>query len=233
MTQNAIKIKSLNNLNKLSNMLLNIYSFNISREDAKKIIFKDKLNNLLEKYKKIYPNTVINKEIFEKEYIQPFFKSWDMIKKECTVYKCRDLRANDKKTYLDVDVNLPLNYFLVDDGEINGGIFLASAYQHLIEWQNSFLNEIISKNNKNGILHSYISHLEEQTSVQEATKDEIINIDDQTFKSLEVLISKSSISNTFSKDKNNNIIFKNDNDIIYNFEYIEEELGKIILHGLK
>ena len=81
MTQNAIKIKSLNNLNKLSNMLLNIYSFNISREDAKKIIFKDKLNNLLEKYKKIYPNTVINKEIFEKEYIQPFFKSWDMIKK--------------------------------------------------------------------------------------------------------------------------------------------------------
>ena len=138
-----------------------------------------------------------------------------------------------KKTYLDMDVNLPLNYFLVDDGEINGGIFLASAYQHLIEWQNSFLNEIISKNNKNGILHSYISHLEEQTSVQEATKDEIINIDDQTFKSLEVLISKSSISNTFSKDKNNNIIFKNDNDIIYNFEYIEEELGKIILPGLK
>ena len=122
-----------------------------------------------------------------------------------------------------MDVNLPLNYFLVDDGEINGGIFLASAYQHLI----------ISKNNKNGILHSYISHLEEQTSVQEATKDEIINIDDQTFKSLEVLISKSSIRNTFSKDKNNNIIFKNDNDIIYNFEYIEEELGKIILPGLK
>ena len=132
-----------------------------------------------------------------------------------------------------MDVNLPQNYFLVDDGEIEGGIFLASAYQHLIEWQNSFLNEIISKNNKNGILHSYISHLEEQTSVQEATKDEIINIDDQTFKSLEVLISKSSISNTFSKDKNNNIIFKNDNDIIYNFEYIEEELGKIILPGLK
>ena len=66
MTQNAIKIKSLNNLNKLSNMLLNIYSFNISREDAKKIIFKDELNNLLEKYKKIYLNTVINKEIFEK-----------------------------------------------------------------------------------------------------------------------------------------------------------------------
>ena len=62
-------------------MLLNIYSFNISRDDAKKIIFKDELNNLLEKYKKIYPNTVINKEIFEKEYIQPFFKSWDMIKK--------------------------------------------------------------------------------------------------------------------------------------------------------
>ena len=42
-----------------------------------------------------------------------------------------------------MDVNLPLNYFLVDDGEINGGIFLASAYQHLIEWQNSIYNIVI------------------------------------------------------------------------------------------
>ena len=162
-------------------------------------------------------NAEINPNILKKvdeqpEYIKDFL--YEILELE---YKCRDLRANDKQTYLDMDVNLPLNYFLVDDGDINGGMFLASAYQHLIEWQNSFLNEIISKNNKNGILHSYISHLEEQTSVQEATKDEIINIDDQTFQTLEVLISKSLIKNASSNDKNNNIIYKNDNDIIYNF----------------
>ena len=57
LTENAINMKALDNLNKLTNLLINIYSFNISREDAKKMIFKDELNNLLEKYKKIYPNT--------------------------------------------------------------------------------------------------------------------------------------------------------------------------------
>ena len=228
MTQNAINMKSLYNLNKLANMLINIYSFNLSREDAKKIIFKDELNNIVEKYKKIYPNTIINKEIFEKEYINPFINSWNMIKKKCIKYKCRDLRASEKQ----MDINLPLYYFLVDDGDINGGIFLASAYQHLIEWQNSFLNEIISKNNTSGILNNYVSQLEQQINVQEATKDEIINIDNQTFQSLEELISNGTIINSFSKDKNN-IVYINYNDIIYNYEYIEEELGKIILPGLK
>ena len=31
----------------------------------------------------------------------------------------------------------------------------------------------------------------------------------------------------------NKIIFKNYNNIIYNFDYIEEELGKLILPGIK
>ena len=91
---------------------------------------------------------------------------------------------------------------------------------------------IISKNNLNGVLNSYISQLEQQINIQEATKDEIINIDKKTYQDLEGLINSSSIRNIFSKD-NNNITYKNYNDIIYNYDYIEEELGKLILPGLK
>jgi hypothetical protein len=36
MAQNAINMKNLLNINNLVNLLLNIYSFKISREDAKK-----------------------------------------------------------------------------------------------------------------------------------------------------------------------------------------------------
>ena len=129
--------------------------------------------------------------------------------------------------------DLKLCFFLVDDGDIDGGMFLASAYQHLIEWQNAFLNLIISKNSMNGLLNSYVSQLEQEINIQEATKDEIIHIDDKIYQSLEGFISSSSIRNIFSKDKANNIQYKNYNDIIYNYDYIEEELAKIILPGLK
>ena len=60
-----------------------------------------------------------------------------------------------------------------------------------------------------------------------------IKIDDKTYKELEGLISSSAVRNIFTKGKDNNIQYKNYNDIIYNYDYIEEELGKIILPGLK
>ena len=85
----------------------------------------------------------------------------------------------------------------------------------------------------NGILNSYVSQLEQEINIQEATKDEIININDKIYKDLDGLISSSSMRNIFQKGKDNNIQYKNYNDIIYNYDYIEEELGKLILPGLK
>ena len=234
LTQNALRMKSLENINKLSNMLITIYSYNISREDAKKVIFKNEWGNIIDKYNNISNNIILNKEDdFEKDYVKPFIESWDIIKEKCTQYGCKILRENEKIRYLNMNVNLPLCFFLADNGDIDGGMYLASAYQNLIEWQNSFLDAIISKNSMNGILNSYVTQLEQQINIQEATKDEIININDKTYQSLEALISSSSIRNIFSKDNNNNILYKNYNDIIYNYDYIEEELGKIILPGLK
>ena len=233
LTQNAINMKSLESINKLTNMLISIYSYNISREDAKNLIFKKEWGKIIDKYNQISNNIIFNnEEEFEKDYVKPFIQSWDLIKKKCVQYKCRILREHEKQQYLDMNVNLPLCFYLVDNGDIDGGMYLASAYQNLIEWQNTFLDLIISKNNLNGVLNSYISQLEQQINIQEATKDEIINIDKKTYQDLEGLINSSSIRNIFSKD-NNNITYKNYNDIIYNYDYIEEELGKLILPGLK
>ena len=233
-TQNVINMKNLDNINKLTNMLITIYSYNISREDGKKLIFKNEFGNIIDKYNEISQNIIFNEEKeFDKDYVQPFIKSWDLIKKKCVQYKCRILREREKQQYLDMKVDLPVCFFLVDDGDIDGGMFLASAYQQMIEWQNNLLNMIISKNSMNGILNSYVSQLEQEINIQEATKDEIIKIDDKTYQALEALISSSSIRNIFHKNKDNNIQYKNYNDIIYNYDYIEEELGKLILPGLK
>jgi len=46
-----------------------------------------------------------------------------------------------------------LCYYLVDDGDKEGGMFLAAAYQNFIIWQNNFINEVISKNDIKGILN--------------------------------------------------------------------------------
>ena len=121
-----------------------------------------------------------------------------------------------------------LCYFLVDDGDIDKGMFLASAYEKFILWQNGFIDEIINKNNMSGILNSYISQLQQEIDIQEATLEDVININDNIYEELNEIINHSSIRNIY---KNNKIDYRYYNDIIYNFDYIEEELGKRLLSG--
>ena len=111
-------------------------------------------------------------------------------------------------------------------------MFLASAYEHFIEWQNEFIEEIISNNKMDGILNSYVSQLEKEINIQDATKSDIINIDDDIYKKLNELISSCSMRNIIN-NKDNTIDYKKYNDIIYNYDLIEEELGKMILPGIK
>ena len=102
---------------------------------------------------------------------------------------------------------------------------------YLIEWQNLFINEVISKNSMKGILNSYVSQLEQEINIEDATKEEILNINENTYKTFNDLISVSSMRNIF--DEKNKINYKKYNDIKYNLDFIEEELGKLILPGLK
>ena len=231
--KNAINVKHLININKFSNLLLDIYSFKISREEAKLKTLKNELENIIEYYNEINNTRIENENKFIENYIEPFIYAWNKIKHKSVQYKCkilRDLTKGEKP--LEMKIETPLCYFLVDDGDKDGGMFLASAYEHLIEWQNQFIDEIISANKMNGILNSYISQIEQEIDIQEAMKEDVINIDENIYKILNDLIYTSSTRNIFSEDENK-INYKNYNDIIYNYEFIEKELGRIILPGLK
>jgi len=228
LTKNAICLKYLNNINKFANLLLNIYSYKISRDDAKIRKLSDELQFIMNNYNEIYNSSINDKNIFINKYINPFIQSWNQIKDKLLEYNGRII--GDRP--LEISINNPVSNFLVDDGDKYGGLFLASAYENMIEWQNQFIDVIISKNNTSGILNSYIYQLEKEINIQDATEDEIVNINDNTYDTLYDLILSSSMRNIFD-DKNDKINYRNYNDIIYNYDLIEEELGKIILPGLK
>ena len=178
-------------------------------------------------------NKNITKKQFNEEYVEPFINSWENIKYEAVQYKCRQLVDIERgENPLKIEKNKPLYYFLVDDGEKGGGMFLAAAYEKFIEWQNQFIDDIIGKNNINGILNSYIFQFEKEIEVQEASEGDIIKIDNNIYGYLNYLISCCSIRNIFDiNDKP--IYYKNYNDLKYNYDMIEEELGKILLPGIK
>ena len=138
--KNVIDINCLNNINKLSNLLISKYNYKISREQAKKLIFKNELKDILNYYNIIYGKN-INIEEFQNNIIKPFILSCDLIKEKVTKYKCKVIRNLEKgEQPFCMNIDLPISDFLVVDGEINGGIFLASAYENMIFWQNNKFN---------------------------------------------------------------------------------------------
>ena len=231
-TKNIIKMKNLININKLSNLLIKIYSYKISREDAKKRKLKNEIKNIIEIYNEA-SNKKINDKEFIREFVEPFLESWNNIKSDSVQYMCRQLRNIERgEKPLSLTIDNYLCYFLIDDGDKDGGMFLASAYENFIQWQNQFIDDIIDKNNLGGILNSYISQLEIEINIQDAEENEIINIDDNTYYYLEELISSCSIRNIFDIN-GKQIYYKNYNDIKYDYDIIEEKLAKLILPGLK
>ena len=234
-TKNLISLKNLISINKLTNLLISLYSYKISREEAKNISMKEKLEEIIKSYNEINSVKIESKEKFIEKLINPFIRSWNEIKENCIQYKCRILRhvENGEKP-LDMNIDLPLSFFLVDDGDDNGGMFLASAYEKMIGWQNDFIDIIIGENKLNGIHNSYVSQLEQEVEIQEASKEQIINLDEKIFKSFNDLIDTTVMRNIFEKNnKENKIQYKNYNDFVYNYDFIEEELGKLIFPGIK
>ena len=230
-TQNSLKLKNIINLNKLGNILIDIFSYKISRDEAKKVKLIDKLPDIVELYNKITNNNILDDE-FIKEFISPYIKSWNEISDKATQYKCLALKnENEKRKPLEITIESKLYYFLVDIGDQDGGMFLASAYENFIGWQNGIINLIIENSKRNGILNSYSAKLNEEISIQDATENDIINIDDNTYSYLEELIMNCSMRNIFTK--NGKIDYKNYYDNIYNYDYIEIELAKLILRGVK
>ena len=125
--------------------------------------------------------------------------------------------------------------FLTDDQEMYNGMYLASACQNFIEWQNLFLQPILEANMYSGILHNYVNRILKKIPVQDAKENQILLIKERFKKSgkyidFQDLFYAYSERNIFGE--NGEIIYNNYNSFIYDFDKIEEELGKIILPGV-
>ena len=128
----------------------------------------------------------------------------------------------------------PIAFVLNDDGEVSYGMYLAEAYQKFINWQNSFLNNIIENISQSGVLHYFKDQLKKEIYAQDATNTEIVNLnldnDTSSHNSFNEIFTVFSRRNCFDKGKINYSNYKN---IQYDFDLIEEEIGKIILPGKK
>ena len=207
------KMEYLLSFNEFTNFMVENYSFKISRDEAKKRILQ-------------------NEEIYKtkefKDMFKSFIKVWDNIKAEAIKYGCRD--EMPKKDLSEKDC---LVYFLNDCGEEGGGMYLAAACQNFISWQNTFLTNIKDANTFNGILKCYINNIK-KIPLQEAKYSQIILIKKRfsksNYKDIKDLIYTLSERNIFNE--NGEINYSEYNSFIYDYETIEEELGKIILPGV-
>ena len=136
--------------------MIDNYSYKISRKDAYSKKLKDEA---------IFKDSV-------KKYFDEFLTVWKHIGKYVTQYKCHQM---EEQNFL--NERMPLIHFLVDDGEIGKGMYLAGGYEQFIKWQNNFLKPIIKSldKNKDGILYYFNENLKHKIDVQKASDNVIIN----------------------------------------------------------
>ena len=107
--------------------------------------------------------------------------------------KPKDLSKNDK-----------LIYFLNDANELGKGMYLASACQNFINWQNEFLEHIISSSTHNSVLHCYVDNMKNKIPVQDANPNQILSIDNcfknSDYDNFEDLVYSFSKRNIFNED---------------------------------
>ena len=208
------KMENLPQFNEFCNYMIEKYSFKISRDDAKKKILQQE---------DIYKDKEFNQK-FNK-----FIKAWDIIKTEAIKYQCRN-----EMPIKNLSENDELIYFLNDNGEIGGGMYIAAAYQNFITWQNTFLQHIIDPNLSKGILNCYVDNIKKKIPIYKAKKRQILLIKERFANSDYIdftdVINSFSIRNIFNE--NGKINYSDYNSFIYDYQSIEEELGKIILPGV-
>ena len=206
-------IENIQNINRLVDYLFKKYNNKIERDRAKVIKLRECLEN--EDFEEIKTNL-----------LEPYINSWNKIKSKCTKYLCRPDMPE-----LTVTLNHSLIHFLPDDGELYGGMYLASAYANIINWQNTFVDLVISSIGPQSILKSYLSQLNQTIHVQEATDEDLVKINDKIYNRVKDMIRQYSMRDIFKNGKIDYKEFKN--SIKYDFESIESELGRIILPGVK
>ena len=203
-------LKYLPDFNEFANFMIDNYSYKISRDEASKIILKDE---------NIYKN---NQRGF-KDMFNKFIQIWEKIKIYATKYKC-----NPDLSVITLDESKSIDYFLNDNAVAGKGMYIASAYQNFISWQNNFLNKIIDSLKNGGILHHFIDNIKKTIDVQNAKKNDVLNFEEME-EELNRIIYENSKRNIFKTEKK--ISYQNYRQFIYDFDSIEKELGKIVLTG--
>ena len=199
---NKEQLKNLLEFNEFSNSLIKHYSFNISRTMAK--------NNISRSEDFISEN----KEKFDK-----FIKILNELKDK--LYYKENKKLNDKEFSVDDE----LIYFLNDDYE-SEGMYIAAAYQNFISWQNGFLQPIVDSIKKYGKTNFYSSNLLNKIPIQDAIEKNILSINEDYLENKIIQYSKREIIK-----EDGTIDYMNYNFIKYDYDLIENELGKIILTG--
>ncbi len=109
-------------------------------------------------------------------------------------------------------------------------MYLAAAYQNFCDYQNNFLNSIINNVNSDKFFF-LIDKIKNEIPPQIDKKDDIVSLDlsNSMYHSFNELITQYSIKDCFSNDLKLN--YSNYKQIKFDFDSIEEELGKMILPG--
>lgn len=216
-------LQNLPTINKVCNLLLQKYSFNITRKEAKTTMFSKEKDSIINDFFGFNENS---KNKFN-NLMEKYTKCWNNIKYNSNKYLCgKEMNIHEIINY---EEELLANY-LVDDGELNYGMYLASAYQNFIEEENIFIDNISKVVDKNDTLHqNYIKQLNKEIRVQDAEQKDIPELCSDI--KLQEIINECSMRKCFNYD--GNIIYNNYYEIDIDLNRIEEFLCELYLPGIK
>ena len=147
-------LKYLPDFNKFVNLMIDKYSYKITREEASRIeLRKEEIYNDFE-----------FKNIFNK-----FILSWNKIKTYAIKYK-----SYSEMPSINLCERNTLNCFLNDEQTIYGGMYIASALENFISWQNKIIDELIEKFKINENLSNLVNKMNETINVNDAKENNII-----------------------------------------------------------
>ena len=200
-------IKYLPEFNEFSNLMIDFYSYKISREEASNI----HLNR-----EEMYSN---NEGGFQ-DLCDNFIKIWKEIGPYAIKY---DNQILPEMTYR---TDMTLDYFL-NDVEIKGkGMYIASAYQNFITWQNNFLDKILEPLKNNPFLNHFAKNIEKKIDVQKAKKAQTLNFDEVN-EEFSIQLFSNCKRDIFIDD--NKINYINYKKLVYDFDFLEKYLGRRLL----
>jgi len=212
--KNLEKLKNINKLNPFVNLMINRFSYQISRKEAK--LPENSIESQLHKISESQNEKI---EMYNK--FETFREGWKDIYRNAIQFGCRKEMA----PLSDITKYDPIANVLNDDVEYRYGMYLAAGYQYLCEIQNDFLTGVENAIQKNVELFYLKNNFKNNIIVQKAKPFQVINIDDESFgiyENFEDLVYRNCYVNPI-----------NNKEIEFNFDSIEKALFNILIQGKK